>query len=481
VPPRTDYATLDGREVAYQVFGDGEDALVYVWGTMSHLDWYWSDPDLTHALRRNAARARVLMYDHAGVGMSDPTPRPPSIEERAAELAALIDHVGFHRPHLVGVVDGCATAAYLAATQPDKIGRLQLLSPWLTGPGPHPWSLPQATYEQWLDVVANWGEGRSLDLLFPSMTRSPFHRRLWGTFERSAMSRGTARQFAEAYLHIDVSPLLSQIRTPTIVMANRGDPVIPAAGARALAAEIPNSTFVELDGSDVGFAYNTDLDDAIDRSLEFLIGAGPAVDADRAYLTVMFTDIVSSTSTLAAIGDSAWLELLRQAVHRHREAIGRHGGDEVGQRGDGLVATFPSPGAAVLAGEALVSDLAGLGLGLRVGLHTGEVRLIGEDPTGMTMHFAARVCSAADGGQVLVSEATANLLDSAAFGTSPAGTHALKGVPGRHQLFTAEVIERPDLPLPRRELTLYDRMVGQAVRRAPGMSRALIQLSRRAS
>lgn len=246
VTPRTQYAQVDGREVAYQVFGEGDSELVYVWGTMSHLDWYWSDPDLTHALRRDASRARVLMYDHAGVGMSDPTPRPPTIEERADELAALIDAVGFTRPHLVGVVDGCATAVHLAATQPDKIGRLELMSPWLCGPGHHPWSIPQSTYDEYLDIVQNWGEGRSLDLLFPSMKRSPFHRRLWGTFERSTMSRGTARQFAEAYVNIDVSPLLSEIRTPTLVLANRGDPVIPIEGTRALAAAIPDSTFVEL-------------------------------------------------------------------------------------------------------------------------------------------------------------------------------------------------------------------------------------------
>ena len=479
--PRTQYAQMGGRDVAYQLFGEGEAELVYVWGTVSHLDWYWSDPDLTHFLRRVAARTRVMMYDHAGAGMSDPTPRPPTLAERAEELATLIDHVGFSRPNIVGVVDGCAAAVYLAATQPDKVGSLCLTSPWLCGPGSEPWSLPQRAYDDWLDVVENWGEGRSLDFLFPSMSRSPFHRRLWGTFERSAMSRGTIRRYAEAYVYIDASPLLSAITAPTMVVANRNDPIIPIEGARAIAERIPGATFMELDGMDVGVAYNSDIDGAIDESLDFLIGVGPVVDADQAYLTVLFTDIVSSTSTVASIGDTAWESLLSNALAIHREIFDGFGGVEVGHRGDGMVATFTSPAAAVAAGEELVHAVADIGLGLRVGLHSGEVRLHGDEPRGLAMHLAARVCAVAEGGEVLVSEPTRALLEPGAFSIEPRGVHELKGVPGEHELFSALPIKRPDLPVPRRDLTIRDRMVGRAVRHAPAMSRALIQLSRRAS
>jgi pimeloyl-ACP methyl ester carboxylesterase len=109
--------------------------------------------------------------------MSDPVAEPPDLSERAAELATLIEHVGFVRPHLVGAVEGCATVVYLAATQPDKVGRIQLFAPWICGSGRHPWSISEEAYRQWLDAAANWGEGKSLDLLFPSMARSQIHRR----------------------------------------------------------------------------------------------------------------------------------------------------------------------------------------------------------------------------------------------------------------------------------------------------------------
>jgi class 3 adenylate cyclase len=478
--PRTQYADVDGHSVAYQVFGEGEHELVYVWGTLSHLDWYWSDPDVTHALRRAAARAKLLMYDHTGVGLSDPVPYVPTVEERAAELAALIDEVGFHRPHIVGIVDGCAPAVYLAATQPEKIGRLELLSPWLSGPGDQPWCLPQRAHDQWVDIVHHWGEGRSLDLLFPSMSASPFHRRLWGTYERSAMSRGTALQLIDVNRFLDVTPLLGAIQTPTLVMHNRNDPVIPFEGALAIADAIPDATLVELEGEDVGVAYNRDVDEAVDRSLEFLIGAGPVIDADRAYLTVMFTDIVSSTDKIAEVGDAAWQGMLSDVTRATRDIFGTHGGTEIGRLGDGFVATYPGPTAAVAAGAALIERIAAIGLSLRVGLHSGEVQLLGDEPTGMAMHVAARVCALANGGQVLVSDATRNLLDNAAVHTVSAGAHVLKGVPGRHVLYDAKLALRPDLPRQRKELTLQDRIVGQSVRRAPGMSRALIRLSRRA-
>jgi class 3 adenylate cyclase len=481
VTPRTQYADIGGRSVAYQVFGDGEAELVYVWGTISHLDWYWSDPDVTHALRRAAARAKLLMYDHAGVGLSDPVPYVPTVEERAAELAALIDVVGFTRPHVVGIVDGCAPAVYLAATQPERIGRLELLSPWLAGPGDEPWCLPERVHQQWLDVINHWGEGRSLDMLFPSMSTSPFHRRLWGTYERSAMSRGTAIQLVDVNRDVDVTPLLGAIRTPTIVMTNKNDRVIPIEGVRAIVEKIPDATLVELDGEDVGVAYNRDVDFAVDTSLEFLIGAGPVIDADRAFLTVMFTDIVGSTDRIASVGDAAWQTMLHTATRATREVIGAHGGSEIGRLGDGFVVTYPGPAAAVASGAALVERMAELDLGLRVGLHSGEVQLLGDEPTGMAMHIAARVCALADAGQVLITEATRRLLDEAVVTTASIGSHRLKGVPDEHALYEAKPAVRPDLPRPRKELTLPDRMVGQAVRRAPGMSRALIRLSRSAS
>jgi class 3 adenylate cyclase len=125
--------------------------------------------------------------------------------------------------------------------------------------------------------------------------------------------------------------------------------------------------------------------------------------------------------------------------------------------------------------------MATLDLEIRVGLHSGEVQLLGDEPTGMAMHIAARVCALADAGQVLITDAARRLLDEAVVATTSIGSHRLKGVPDEHALYAATPAVRPDLPRPRKELTLQDRMVGQAVRRAPGMSRALIRLSRSAS
>lgn len=227
MPPRTEYAQIDSREVAYQLFGEGDAEVVYVWGNISHLDWYWSDPDLTHMLRRVSARARV-MYDRSGVGMSDPVAEPPDLSERAAELATLIEHVGFVRPHLVGAVEGCATVVYLAATQPDKVGRIQLFAPWICGSGRHPWSISEEAYRPWLDAAANWGEGS------PSICCS----RAW-----------LVRRFTDVLTNMDASPLLRSISAPTLVMANSHDPVISPAGFHA---EPPGAASHPLSSADPG-------------------------------------------------------------------------------------------------------------------------------------------------------------------------------------------------------------------------------------
>src|SRR5207244_5540385 len=116
------------------------------------------------------------------------------------------------------------------------------------------------------------------------------------------------------------------------------------------------------------------LIDAIDRFVESQ--RAEQVEFDRVLTTVLFTDLVGSTERAAAMGDTAWKQLLERHNQVVRAILGRYRGVEVSTAGDGFFATFDGPARAVRCAQALVSAVQPLGLELRAGLHTGEVELI---------------------------------------------------------------------------------------------------------
>ena len=166
---------------------------------------------------------------------------------------------------------------------------------------------------------------------------------------------------------------------------------------------------------------------------------GGRVDPDgpgeRILATVLFTDIVNSTATVERIGDAAWRTLLATHNAAIREQLNRFRGREKATTGDGFLAIFDSASRAVGCGAAMVRAADSVGVGIRVGIHTGEVALIGSDVRGVAVHVAARVLSIAGSGEVVVSATTRDLLDGSAYTFADAGSHALKGLTGVRSLY----------------------------------------------
>jgi class 3 adenylate cyclase len=151
--------------------------------------------------------------------------------------------------------------------------------------------------------------------------------------------------------------------------------------------------------------------------------------------TVLFTDIVGSTERLAAMGDRAWRDVLERHNTLVRRELAQWRGREVKTTGDGFLAWFDSPAQGIRCAVALGQVLAGAGITIRAGLHTGECQVSGDDLTGMTVHIAARVSALADGGDVLVSRTVRDLVAGAGFAFADRGAHELKGVEGTWELF----------------------------------------------
>jgi class 3 adenylate cyclase len=160
-----------------------------------------------------------------------------------------------------------------------------------------------------------------------------------------------------------------------------------------------------------------------------------AVPGERTLATVLFTDIVGSTEQASRIGDRQWSRLLDAHDRVARELVGRFGGRLVKSTGDGILATFDSPGAAIGCAIDLRGRLQELGIEIRAGVHTGEVQPRGADVGGIAVHVGARVMGAAGAGEVLVSRTVRDLVAGSDVQFEDRGNHALKGISGEWQLF----------------------------------------------
>jgi class 3 adenylate cyclase len=156
--------------------------------------------------------------------------------------------------------------------------------------------------------------------------------------------------------------------------------------------------------------------------------------SDRQLATVLFTDIVDSTVRLRTVGDAAWRDQLTAHNAQLRDQLNLFRGREIKTTGDGLLAIFDSPTRAVRCASAMTAACDAMGLAIRVGVHTGEVELVGDDVRGIAVHVAARVLALAGPGQVLLTQTTADLVDGSGIALEDAGEHELKGISGARRL-----------------------------------------------
>ena len=154
--------------------------------------------------------------------------------------------------------------------------------------------------------------------------------------------------------------------------------------------------------------------------------------------TVLFTDIVDSTTSAAALGDAAWRRLLDRHDTISQHAVADCGGRLVKGTGDGVLATFDAPARGLQCADTLRSALSDAGLAIRAGVHTGEVELRGDDVSGIGVHIAARVAALAGSGELLVTRTVKDLVVGSDYGFASRGLHRLKGVPDEWELLALE-------------------------------------------
>jgi class 3 adenylate cyclase len=284
--------------------------------------------------------------------------------------------------------------------------------------------------ERWGSEVNPW----VVEVVAPSMADDPRWRRVLGRMQRKAGTPRATHRFWEMFGTEDVRHALARVRAPALVMHAVGDRLIPIDQTRFLAKGIPGARFVQLPGAD-HFPWFTNTDRVAAETQELLTGSRGGTGGARRLCTVLFIDIVGSTERLSELGDTRWRDVLSDYERIVRSHLLRYGGQEVSFMGDGVLALFGDPIAAIDCARALTATVRELGLEIRAGMHTGMVEIRGDDVAGMGVHIAARVMAVAGASEVLVTRTISDLLIGVDVNLEPRGAHELKGVPDQLELF----------------------------------------------
>jgi pimeloyl-ACP methyl ester carboxylesterase/plasmid stabilization system protein ParE len=437
VPPKTRYAKSGGVHIAYQVVGDGPVDLVYAPPWIGNMELFWEEPAYVRFLERLASFSRLILFDKRGTGASDRTGPIPLIEQQIDDLTAVLDAVGSRRAALVGASEGGSLCTLFSATHPERTSALILCGAVATlrWSPETPWAPTRETFETWIATVEReWGGPLAFGQFAPSVADDERFRDWWARLLRLAASPATAIELLRMLDAIDVRSVLPTIRVPTLVLHASGDRMVHVENGRYLARHIPNAKYVELASED-HFPYLQGSETILSEIEEFVTGVRQAAEADRVLATVLFTDIVGSTTRAAELGDQRWRDLLERYQTLVRRDLARFRGREVKTLGDGFLAIFDGPARAIRCARAIRDGVRPLGIETRAGLHTGECQLMGEDVGGIAVHIGARVAASASAGEVLVSSTVKELVTGSELAFVDRGAQTLRGVPGEWRLF----------------------------------------------
>ncbi len=434
--PATHYTRNGDVHIAYSVVGDGPIDLVWCGGFVTHLEHAWEFPPLARMRRRLSDFSRLICFDKRGVGLSDRKNVVASLEVHMDDLRAVLDAVGASRPVLLGISEGGPTSLLFTATYPDRVAALVLINTYasMMQDESQPWGFTREAMEKWRQhLVANWGGPVGLSLWAPTAKNDAAYAAWWAQHLKLGASPGAVADMTALYPDIDVRHALPLIHAPTLVLHATGDRAVPVQAGRSIAQAIPGARLIELESIDHA-PWLGDLDRIVNEIEVFLTGRHSEATLDRVLATVLYTDIVNSTAQAVSAGDAKWLQLMTQTEEIARREVERGRGRVIKMLGDGLLATFDGPARALRCAEAMRAALGTLGLSIRAGLHTGEIRLGPDDIGGIAVNIAARIVDLAEPGELLASRTVRDLVIGSGVTFEDRGRRKLKGIPGSWSL-----------------------------------------------
>jgi len=443
--PRVQYAkTADGVSIAFWTLGEGLPSVHMPMLPWSHIQLQWQNPGWRRWFERLAEKRKLVRYDGRGSGLSDRNVADCSLDAHMLDLQAVVERLGVQRFDLTGGFTAGPVAIAYAARHPEAVSHLVLWCTWARTPSELQAlrALRDQEWELYTEAAAHatlgWSAGEEAHRL--------------AAFLRECATAEAARAILSALTVFDVTTVLSQVRSPTLIVQRRQAWPPGVEVAKGLASGIPDARLALLEGSSVA-PWVGDMEAAVAAIDEFL-GEGPEAAAAAeppaagAFRTVLFTDVEGSTALTERLGDAKAREVLRAHERIVREALRSHGGSEIKAMGDGFMASFSSATGALecaIAMQRAFADWnAGVGAGLappdgaassapteairvRIGLNAGEPIAEAEDLFGTAVNMAARIAATAEGGEILASDVVRQLVTGKGFLFSDRGEVELKG------------------------------------------------------
>ncbi len=436
--PRIQYAkTEDGVSIALWTLGEGVPLVCMYTGGFSHIQLEWEIPAFRHIYERMAQKRMFVRYDSRGCGLSARDVTDYSLEAHLLDLEAVVDHLGSQRFALLGNGDTGTVAIAYAVRHPERVSHLVL---WCSYARPSDlWESPQVKgmvglldtdWELWTETVAHsvigWSEGES-------------SRQYAALMRESARPEATRALFA-ASSEIDVTALLPEVRSPTLIVHRRQTPFPTMDAARQLASHIPGARLVLQEGDAMGI-ISGDIE-ATAQTIDEFLSEGEAAEAKsqlpEGMAVLLFADIANSTALTEEMGDSAFRARARELDTSLRTIIRECAGTPVEGKvlGDGVLAVFTSARQAIECALRCTTASDSVDLRLHLGIHTGDVIREGDNVYGGAVNIAARIAGTSAPGEVLVSDTVRGLArTSAGVAFDDRGEQSLKGVAEPQRLF----------------------------------------------
>jgi class 3 adenylate cyclase/pimeloyl-ACP methyl ester carboxylesterase len=441
----------DGVRIAYSVFGKGQ-PLVCPAPLVTSLSYIFEDPFAKQFWGRLAQGVKVICYDKHGCGQSDRNRKDFTLETELLDLETVINHLGLDEFNLLGnSMAGPVSIEYLAR-YPKRVMRLILYGTYAKGKD----LVKEEVKSTQISLVkASWGLGLKAiaDIFHPEANTEELQS--LAKFQRDSASPEIAAKLLELSYLFDVSELLSDINTPTLILHREGDRVVTIDHGMLLALEIPNARFKVLKGRTHPWWYG-ETNHIIEEIFEFIgrrESGAPVSDTSEAtnkknrledvddltidgaeiveQATIVFSDIVSSTDLVTQLGDAAARDIFLQHDQIIRAQIKKYGGKELQNLGDGFMLSFESASAAIKCACDIQQEIPRniASMKVRMGINTGEVvRREGRHPFGQVVVIASRIASKAKGEQILVSDVTRQLTSGDGFPFLEKGRFKLKGI-----------------------------------------------------
>jgi len=450
--PRIQYAqTADGVSIAFWTLGEGMPLVHMPRHPFSHVELEWQIPEMRRWYERLAQKRMLVRYDGRGSGLSQRNVADYSLDALVLDLGAVVDHLGLEAFALLGHMRTGPVAIAYAARHPERVSHLLLwcaharTSDLLQSPQAE--ALVALMDQDWglftetaAHVVMGWSEGEPA--------------RRFAAFMRECITPEEVRAAYASILEFDVTALLPQLKSPTLVLQRRQVAYPEVHIASGLASRIPGARLALLEGTSLA-PYLGDMEAVLAAIDEFLgegeeAAAGPAPSG---LVTILFTDIEGSTSLTQRLGDAKAQEVLREHNRIVRDALKAHGGSEVKALGDGFMASFSSATRALECAIAMQqafaahSEAAEEPIRVRIGLNAGEPIAEAEDLFGTAVNLAARIAAQAAGGEILVANVVRELAAGKGFLFADRGDVALRGFEDPVRLYEVHWREGQRFPL----------------------------------